>query len=149
MTIHRDLTVDLYKSAGRAGGQWATRRACNVRTRRESSLPYADDSDAVTIASVSCKVFDNDDEYGDVYNDDDMYNSVTGSILSTPTNNWRPPPPIMLPEPPRSHYNGWQNGLREGSHLFISLQSLFSRKEFLFFQSLWAVVSCNFRRLSD
>ena len=93
-----------------------------VKSERERSLPYADDSDAVTIASVSCKVFDNDDEYGDVDNDndDDMYNSITGSILSTPTNNWRPPPPIMLTEPPRSHYNGWQNGLREGSLLIIS-----------------------------
>ena len=78
------------------------------------SLPYADDSDAMTIASVSCKAFD--DEYGDD-NDDDMYNSVTGSILSTPTNDWKPPrPPLMLPEPPRSQYNGWQNGLREDSH---------------------------------
>ena len=75
----------------------------------EHSLPYADDSDAVTIASVSCKAFD--DEYGE--DNDAMYNSVTGSILSTPTNDWKPPPPLILPEPPRSQFNGWQNGLRD------------------------------------
>ena len=91
------------------------------------SLPYADDSDAVTIASVSCKAFD--DEYGDMaaaanaadLRYDAMYNSVTGSILSTPTNgDWKPPPPLMLPgEQQRSHVNGWQNGLREVSHTLL------------------------------
>ena len=83
------------------------------------SLPYADDSDAVTIASVSCKAFD--DEYGD--DNYDMYNSVTGSILSTPTNDWKPPPPLMMPEQQRSQFNGWQNGLRDVS-LSTNLASL-------------------------
>ena len=95
-----------------------------MSARIPRSLPYADDSDAVTIASVSCKAFD--DEYGDTTADlryDAMYNSVTGSILSTPTNgDWKPPPPLMLPgeQQQRSHFNGcWQNGLREVSHTLL------------------------------
>ena len=77
----------------------------------------------MTIASVSCKAFD--DEYGDMAHApadlhyDAMYNSVTGSILSTPTNgDWKPPPPLMLPggeQQQRSQFNGWQNGLRDVS----------------------------------
>ena len=97
-----------------------------MSARIPRSLPYADDSDAMTIASVSCKAFD--DEYGDMaaaanaadLRYDAMYNSVTGSILSTPTNgDWKPPPPLMLPggeQQQRSQFNGWQNGLREVSH---------------------------------
>ena len=81
----------------------------------ESSLPYADDSDAMTIASISCKVFDDTDN-GD---DDVCCNSVTGSVLSTPTNNWGinglapPPPPQQMRQDhlrPRDHWRAIGNG---------------------------------------